>query len=61
MNASDIRKMVVLALTNTTDAAARVFSPRDWPTSPVEYPALLIQTLSTIKRRWGEIRRPSLP
>ena len=53
MNASDIRKMVVLALTNTTDAAARVFSPRDWPTSPVEYPALLIQTPFDHKKAMG--------
>ncbi|QLU50417.1 ATP-binding protein [Citrobacter sp. RHBSTW-00696] len=53
MNASDIRKMVVLALTNATDAAARVFSPRDWPTSPVEYPALLIQTPFDHKKAMG--------
>ncbi|HHE6158641.1 ATP-binding protein [Citrobacter freundii] len=53
MNASEIRKMVVLALTNTTDAAARVFSPRDWPTSPVEYPALLIQTPFDHKKALG--------
>ncbi|BBR20144.1 ATP-binding protein [Klebsiella sp. WP3-S18-ESBL-05] len=53
MNASDIRKMVVLALTNTTDAADRVFSPRDWPTSPVEYPALLIQTPFDHKKSMG--------
>ncbi|CAH6020008.1 hypothetical protein AI3057V1_1466 [Citrobacter freundii] len=53
MNASDIRKMVVMALTNATDAADRVFSPRDWPTSPVEYPALLIQTPFDHKKAMG--------
>ena len=53
MNASDIRKMVVSALTETPDAGSRVFSPRDWPTSTVIYPALLVQTPFDHKKSQG--------
>jgi hypothetical protein len=60
MNASAIRKMVVTALVGHTDAGDRVYSPRDWPTSAALYPALLVQTRSTIKRRRDGIRQRSL-
>lgn len=53
MNAAAIRKMVVSALVNATDAEDRVFSPRDWATSPDLYPSLLVQTPFDHKRAMG--------
>lgn len=44
MNAAIIRQLVVDALTGNTDAGDRVFSPRDLPTTPDQYPILLVQT-----------------
>ncbi|XWJ92059.1 ATP-binding protein [Phytobacter ursingii] len=44
MNASSIRQLVVDALTGNTAAGNRVFSPRDLPTTPDQYPILLVQT-----------------
>lgn len=59
MNASAIRTMVVTALIGHTDAGDRVYSPRDWPTSSAIYPALLVQTPLTTRKRLGVIRQPS--
>ncbi|HBR1579592.1 TPA: ATP-binding protein [Klebsiella pneumoniae] len=53
MNASAIRHMVVAALKDKTAAADRVYSPRDWATSPGLYPALLVQTPFDHKKAQG--------
>lgn len=53
MNASTLRQMVVTALTGKTDAAERVYSPRDWPTTADLYPAILVQTPFDHKRSHG--------
>jgi hypothetical protein len=39
---ADITSLVVAALTNTTDAGANVFAPRDWPTWDGSYPVVLV-------------------
>ena len=53
MNAAEIRQLVVTALTGKTNAGDRVFSPRDWATSPGMYPVLLVQTPFDHKRAQG--------
>ena len=53
MNSAAIRQMVVTALTGTTSAGDRVFSPRDWSTSPDMYPVLLVQTPFEQKKSQG--------
>ncbi|MGP3594312.1 hypothetical protein [Vagococcus sp. WN89Y] len=53
MNASTLRQMVVTALIGKTDAAERVYSPRDWPTTADLYPAILVQTPFDHKRSLG--------
>lgn len=45
MNAATLRNLVVTAIkAAATDAADRVYSPRDWPTFSAMYPVLLVQT-----------------
>ncbi len=44
MNSAIVRDLVVTALIGKTDAAARVYSPRDWPTAEEMYPLILVQT-----------------
>ncbi len=44
MNAAMVRQLVVEALQGATDAADRVYSPRDLPTTRDMYPTLLVQT-----------------
>lgn len=53
MNASEVRKMVVTALTGNTGAGERVYSPRDWPTFAALYPVLLVQTPFDHKKAQG--------
>lgn len=53
MNASVIRSLVVSALIGQTSAEDRVYSPRDWPTSGPDYPALLVQTPFDEKHSMG--------
>lgn len=45
--------MVIEALKNKTDAADRVYSPRDWPTTADMYPVLLVQTPIDVKNSLG--------
>lgn len=54
MNPATIRSLVVDALTvAATDAADRVYSPRDWPTTSPDYPVLLVQTPFDHKHSMG--------
>ncbi len=53
MNSSIIRDLVITSLSGRTDAAERVYSPRDWPTSEDIYPAILVQTLFEEKSSLG--------
>ncbi len=53
MNAAALRGLVISALTGTTDALDRVYSPRDWPTSEDMYPAILVQTPFDVKNSLG--------
>lgn len=50
MNSSEVRDLAVLALKDNTDAAERVYSPRDWSTRSELFPLLLIQTHSDDKK-----------
>ncbi|CVA07253.1 Uncharacterised protein [Serratia marcescens] len=45
--------LVIEALKNKTDAADRVYSPRDWPTTADMYPVLLVQTPIDVKNSLG--------
>ena len=45
--------LVIEALKNKTDAADRVYSPRDWPTIADMYPVLLVQTPIDVKNSLG--------
>jgi len=53
MNAAGIKSLVIGALTGKTDAGARVYSPRDWPTSEDMYPVILVQTPFDVKNSLG--------
>lgn len=53
MNAAGVRLLVISALLGKTDAAQRVYSPRDWPTSEEMYPAILVQTPFDLKNSLG--------
>ncbi|MBK5075092.1 ATP-binding protein [Budviciaceae bacterium CWB-B4] len=53
MNAAAVRMLVISALTDKTDAADRVYSPRDWSTSEDMYPAILVQTPIDVKNSLG--------
>lgn len=53
MNAKEVRLLVINALKNKTDAGDRVFSPRDWPTTSEQYPAILVQTPIDVKNSLG--------
>ena len=45
--------LVIEALKNKTDAADRVYSPRDWPTTADMYPVLPVQTPIDVKNSLG--------
>lgn len=45
--------LVIETLKNKTDAADRVYSPRDWPTTADMYPVLLVQTPIDVKNSLG--------
>ncbi len=45
--------LVIEALKNKTDAADRVYSPRDWHTTADMYPVLLVQTPIDVKNSLG--------
>lgn len=51
--ASDKNALCAHWLTGTTSAGDRVFSPRDWSTSPDMYPVLLVQTPFEQKKSQG--------
>ncbi|WP_439292355.1 MULTISPECIES: ATP-binding protein [Rahnella] len=53
MNAAALRILVIGALIGKTDAAERVYSPRDWPTSEDMYPVILVQTPFDLKNSLG--------
>lgn len=53
MNAAALRLLVIGALTGKTDAAERVYSPRDWATSEDMYPVILVQTPFDLKNSLG--------
>lgn len=53
MNAAEIRELIVRALKDQTDAGARVYSPRDWPTVAEDFPLLLVQTPLDVKNSLG--------
>ncbi|QZN97354.1 ATP-binding protein [Symbiopectobacterium purcellii] len=53
MNAATVRQLVVEALQGATDAADRVYSPRDLPTTRDMYPILLVQTPFDLKHSQG--------
>lgn len=54
MTAAQLRNLVVVALkVANTDAADRVYSPRDWPTRSEDYPVLLVQTPFEEKQSLG--------
>jgi hypothetical protein len=53
MNPSGIRELVKAALLNNTDAAEKVYSPRDWPTFSKNYPCLMVQQTLDIKESLG--------
>lgn len=53
MNPRGVRLLVIEALKNKTDAADRVYSPRDWPTTADMYPVLLVQTPIDVKNSLG--------
>ncbi len=53
MNPRGVRLLVIETLKNKTDAADRVYSPRDWPTTADMYPVLLVQTPIDVKNSLG--------
>lgn len=53
MNAPELRDLAVNALKGNTQAAHRVYSPRDWSTRDSDYPVLLVQTLYEEKHSLG--------
>ncbi|HHL0960459.1 TPA: ATP-binding protein [Serratia marcescens] len=53
MNAPELRDLAVNALKGKTQAAHRVYSPRDWSTRDSDYPVLLVQTLYEEKHSLG--------
>lgn len=53
MNAPELRDLAVNALKGKTQAAHRVYSPRDWSTRDSDYPLLLVQTLYEEKHSLG--------
>ncbi|MBK0004377.1 ATP-binding protein [Erwinia sp. S38] len=53
MNAKEVRLLVIDALKNKTDAGDRIYSPRDWPTTSEQYPAILVQTPIDVKNSLG--------
>ncbi|MDK7596346.1 ATP-binding protein, partial [Serratia ureilytica] len=53
MNPRGVRLLIIEALKNKTDAADRVYSPRDWPTTADMYPVLLVQTPIDVKNSLG--------
>lgn len=48
-----LQALMVAALAGTTAAIDNVFTPRDWPTTPIETPILLVQSPSEHKESLG--------
>lgn len=53
MNDAQIRELITEALKNHTSAKNRVYSPRDWPTKPDLFPAILVSAPFETKRSHG--------
>lgn len=48
-----LQALMVAVLTGSTAAGDQVFAPRDWPTTPIETPILLIQSPTEHKESLG--------